>query len=224
MLKIFICEDDEDLADELQEVLSSDGSSVEIAECGADARQCLARETYDIIILDWELPDASGPELCKEFRERGGTTPVLLLTGKGKTSDKETGLDSGADDYLTKPFDFLELRARLRALTRRAERPFLDNVISRGDLTIDPSKFYASKSGESLHLVPKEFALLEFFMRNPGQVFSADSLISHVWTADEEVSPDTLRTHIMVLRRKIDKPGQESLLETVHGVGYRFKG
>lgn len=224
MLKIFVCEDDEDLASELQTALSLDGHSVDVVHCGAEAREQLARNSYDVIIFDWELPDTTGPELCKEFRGSGGTTPVLLLTGKSKTSEKETGLDSGADDYLTKPFELLELRARLRALTRRADRPFLPNVMTRGDLVIDPSRFYATKSGEALQLVPKEFALLEFFMRNPGQVFSADNLISHVWTADEEVSPDTLRTHIMNLRKKIDRQGQDSMLETVHGVGYRFRG
>ncbi len=223
MLRILICEDDEDLASEMEAILQLDGSTVDVTECAADAREQLAKNNYDVIILDWELPDSTGIEICREFRARGGVAPVLLLTGKGRTSDKEAGLDSGADDYLTKPFVFLELKARLRALVRRADRPFLGNILTRGELVIDPSKFYATRAGEPLHLVPKEFALLEFFMRNPGQVFSAESLISHVWTADEEVSPDTLRTYIMNLRKKLNREGQESVLETIHGVGYRFK-
>lgn len=223
MLKIFICEDNEELAADLQSMLSKDGHQVEHADCGADARELLQSREYDLLILDWELPDASGIDICKEFRARGGSTPILMLTGKGKTSDKEVGLDSGADDYLTKPFSAQELKARLRALTRRAERPYTGNVLTCEDISLDPSRFYATRGDTTLSLVPKEFALLEFFMRNPNQVFNPESLISHVWTADEDVSPDTLRTYIMNLRKKIDKSGQESLIETVHGLGYRFR-
>lgn len=223
MLRIFICEDNEELAADLQALLTKDGNVVEHADCTADARELLQKKEFDLLILDWELPDGSGIDVCKEFRARGGSTPILMLTGKNKTSDKEQGLDSGADDYLSKPFSSQELKARLRALTRRADRPYTDNVLTCGDLSLDPSKFYATRGGSTLNLVPKEFALLEFLMRNPNQVFNPESLISHVWTADEDVSPDTLRTYIMNLRKKIDKGSDDSLIETVHGLGYRFK-
>lgn len=223
MLKIFICEDNEDLAEDLRAILGKDGNSVDHADCGADARELLASKDYDLIILDWELPDGSGVDICKEFRARGGSTPILMLTGRGLTSDKETGLDSGADDYLTKPFSSQELKARLRALTRRSDRPYTENILTCAELSLDPSRFHVTRGDTTVQLVPKEFALLEFFMRNPNQVFNPDSLISHVWTADEEVSPDTLRTYIMNLRKKIDKGGEESLIETVHGLGYRLR-
>lgn len=207
----------------MQSVLKKDGHSVVHADCKASATELLAKDSYDLIILDWELPDGSGVDICKDFRAGGGSTPILMLTGKSKTTDKEIGLDSGADDYLIKPFSFQELKARLRALMRRSARPLSQNVLSCGNLTLDPANFHASLDEKYLQLVPKEFAILEFLMRNPNQVFSAESLISHVWTADEVVSPDTLRTYIMNLRRKVDPGKQDSRIETVHGIGYRFK-
>lgn len=223
MPKIFICEDNEELADEIQTVLQKDGNSVVHANCRAAAQELLASDSYDLIIMDWELPDGNGVDICKEFRAKGGKTPILMLTGKGKTSEKEAGLDSGADDYLVKPFSFQELKARLRALMRRASRPLSENVLKNGNLKLDPANYHASLNDEYLALVPKEFALLEFLMRNPDQVFSAESLINHVWTADEIISPDTLRTYVMNLRRKVDPGKAESRLETVHGIGYRFR-
>lgn len=223
MPKILICEDNEELAEDMQSVLEKEGNSVIHADCKAAALEVLANESFDLLILDWELPDGSGVDICKEFRAGGGSTPILMLTGKSKTTDKEIGLDSGADDYLIKPFSFQELKARLRALMRRSARPLSQNVLSSGNLSLDPGNFHASLDGKYLALVPKEFALLEFLMRNPNQVFSADSLISHVWTADEMVSPDTLRTYIMNLRRKVDPGKQDSRIETVHGIGYRFR-
>ncbi len=222
-MKIILVEDDEELACELISALKKEGDSVDHADCGEEAKAKLNAEQYDLLILDWELPDTTGIEICKNYRKNGGVAPVIMLTGKGKISDRETGLDSGADDYLSKPFSMQELKARLRALKRRADRPLTDNILSIGDLSLDCSRYYVSKAGKTINLVPKEFALLEFLMRNPDHVFSPDNLISHVWTADEEVGPDTLRTHIMNIRKKIDKSNLESFIETVHGIGYRLK-
>lgn len=224
MFKIFLCEDDEDLAFDISSALSKDGNCVERADCANDARRELANKSFDIVILDWELPDGSGIDILKEYRSAGGVAAVIMLTGKSLSSEKELGLDSGADDYLCKPFSLQELRARLRALSRRKDRPLTENILKCRELELDSSRFYACLKGKTLQLVPKEFALLEFFMRNKDLVFSTDDLISHVWTADEEVSPDTLRTHIMNLRRKLNREETESYIETVHGLGYRFKG
>src|SRR5262249_17774329 len=154
---------------------------------GAQAQQCMSSVQYDLVILDWELPDGDGSDICRNYREQGGCAPVIMLTGKSRADEKERGLNAGADDYITKPFLPKELSARLRALLRRADRPFSGNVLRCGDLALDPSNFSVKRAGQRIELVPKEFALLEFLLRNQNRVFSVDSLISHVWRAEEEV-------------------------------------
>src|SRR5262249_34277288 len=174
------------------------------------------------LILDWQLPGMAGIDICKEFRSQGGMTPVLMLTGKSAISDKETGLDAGADDYLTKPFHMKELSARVRALFRRASRG-TSNILTIGDLVLDPSNYRVTRDGVEIQLQKREFALLEFLMRNPNRVFSSEALLERVWVTDADVTPDAIRVYIMRLRKKVDEGAKASLIQTVHGVGYKLQ-
>lgn len=221
MSKIFLAEDDQNLADVLADWLEQAHHGVEVVHDGDEADFRLKTEQYDLIILDWDLPRLSGIEVCRRFREAGGSTPVIMLTGHSLTEEKVQGLDSGADDYVTKPFEFAELNARIRALLRRPQET-KTNVLKAGDLELDATAAIARKQGNPIALLPREFALLEFFMRHPNQVFSADALLNRVWSTESGVAPDTVRVHITKLRSKIDTPGKQSMIQTVHRVGYRF--
>ncbi|MGH9551128.1 MAG: response regulator transcription factor, partial [Terriglobales bacterium] len=193
-----------------------------LADTGRAAQEKLDSQSYDVLIVDWGLPDASGLEICKQYREKGGSAAVLLLTGKGAVTDKEQGLDAGADDYLTKPFHPRELSARLRALLRRP-RELQDNILQVGSLVLDPQGARVTKDGKEINLLPKEFALLEFLMKHPNQVFAADVLLDKVWSKESENSPDTVRVHITKLRSKIDTEGEPSIIRTMHRVGYKLE-
>lgn len=189
---------------------------------GTEAIERLRFDKYDVLIFDWQLPDLTGIEICKRFRSKGGNTPVLMLTGKSEIADKETGLDAGADDYLTKPFHPRELSARVRALLRRSG-DVKQNVLTCGDIELDPQGFKVTKGGKEITLLPKEFALLEFFLRHPNQVFSPEALLDRVWSAESEASPDTIRVHITKLRGKIETEGQPSPIKTIHRQGYKWE-
>lgn len=193
--------------------------TVETLSDGADAVQHLRIYPYDVIVLDWQLPGATGVEILKQFRAAGGKTPVIMLTGKDSINDKELGLDSGADDYLTKPFHMKELAARIRSLLRRAPQ-VADNVLCAGDLLLDPAKYRVTKNGGTIQLLPKEFAVLEFLMRHPNQVFTPEALLERVWKSDSEATSEALRTTMKRLRKKIEDPDGPQLIRTVHGVGY----
>jgi DNA-binding response OmpR family regulator len=222
MAKILLVEDDALAAELLVDFLEQERYSVEHADTVTAAKALLKVYGYDLLVLDWELPDGTGIDILKTFRNDGGRTPVIMLTGKKATNDKETGLDSGADDYLTKPFEMRELSARLRALLRR--NPVVrDNVLTCSYLSLDPTTAVASRDGESLKLLPTEYALLEFLMRNQGHVFSTDALLENVWKAEAEATSNGVRTYITRLRQKIDKENEPSLLKTVHGLGYKLE-
>lgn len=221
MAKILIVEDDENLRGIIADLLSQEHHMVEETADGSDARDKLTCFSYDLVILDWQLPQISGLEILREFRSTGALTPVLMLTGKKTISEKEQGLDSGADDYLTKPFHIKELAARVRALLRRAAgQP--TNVLRIRDIVLEPDKFMATSNGKDLQLQRKEFALLEFLMRHPRQVFSTEALLERVWASETDAGPDAVRTCLKKLRAKIDTAGRQSIITTVHGVGYRL--
>lgn len=221
MAKVLIVEDDASLVVTIRDWLTFEHHIVDVAPSGEEALNLLKTTTYDMIILDISLPGISGVEVLVQFRAMGGPTPVLILTGRGALKDKEDGLDSGADDYLTKPFHLRELSARMRAMLRRP-RTTLENTLKFKDLEMDPSSFRVYKGEEEVHLARMEFALLEFLIRHKGQVFSPEALLDRVWTSESERSPESLRTLIKKLRRKIDAPNMDSLIENVHGVGYRM--
>jgi DNA-binding response OmpR family regulator len=221
MAKILLVDDDKDLVGMVQDWLQFEHHVVEAVFNGEDALRLLRGYQYDVVVLDWQLPKMSGVDVLLDFRRAGGQTPVLLLTGKTAIQEKETGLDAGADDYLVKPFHMKELSARLRALLRRPTG-VTGNILKARDITLEPQSFRVTKDGAEIQLLPKEFALLEFMMRHPNQVFSADVLLDRVWKSEADVSPETVRTCLKRLRRKIDSEKQESLIQTLHGVGYKL--
>jgi len=220
--KILLVEDDKEVCDVVSEWLIDEHYTIDVVNLGNEAIERLRFDKYDVLIFDWQLPDVSGVEICKRFRAKGGTTPVLMLTGKTEIVDRETGLDAGADDYLCKPFHPRELSARVRALLRRSA-DLKQNVLSCGEIVLDPQGFKVTKNGEEVALLPKEFALLEFFLRHPNQVFSPEALLDRVWSAESEASPDTIRVHITKLRGKIDTEGQPSMIKTLHRQGYKLE-
>ncbi|HEY9754909.1 MAG TPA: response regulator transcription factor [Oculatellaceae cyanobacterium] len=222
MAKILLVEDDLDLAQMVVEWLTFEHHSVELIGDGREGLERLRLCQYDVIVLDWGLPQLSGPEICKGYRAEGGSTPIIMLTGKGSVSEKETGLDAGADDYLTKPFHMKELSARIRALLRRVSNT-TSNVLVVGDLTVDPAKYKVTKSGVEIQLLPREFALLEFLMRHPDEVFSGDALLQRVWHSESEATSEAIRTCVKRLRQKIDKDDDSSIIQTIPRVGYKLR-
>jgi DNA-binding response OmpR family regulator len=222
MAKILIVEDDKDLSSLVSDKLGAQHHLVEQAFEGGDGAERLRFYKYDLIILDWDLPQISGVEICHEFREKGGVTPVLMLTGKGAVKDKERGLDAGADDYLTKPFAMEELAARVRALLRRPTG-YAPAVLQARNIELDPVTFKVKRDGVELKLQPKEFALLEFLMRHRDQLFTAEAILDRVWKSESDASSETLRTTIKRMRQKLDVDGQPSIITTVKGLGYKVE-
>jgi DNA-binding response OmpR family regulator len=222
MAKILVIEDDRDVLKAVSDHLQFEHNVVEAVDNGNDGLSRLRAYTYDIAIVDWNLPDISGLEICREYRASGGNAMMLMLTGKAQLVEKEQGLDAGFDDYLVKPFEIRELTARVRALLRRVSSRIVGNDLKIGHVELEPNSFRVTKCGEDIKLVPKEFAILEFLMRHPNVVFSCEALMSRIWTADEDTSPEIIRTHIKNLRKKIELPDQPTLIQTVHGVGYKL--
>lgn len=210
------------LAGELSDYLSQDGHAIDPAPDGATALELIKSFEYELIIIDVELPDMSGLSICDCFRRSGGATPILMLTGRSSIEDKETGLDSGADDYLTKPFNARELSARIRALLRRPAAVSA-NLIEIGDLVIDIATKTVTCQGQPVRLLPKEFAILVFLLRNRNQVFNADMLLERVWPMEVESSPEAVRQCVKRLREKIDIKGRPSVITTVKGFGYTIQ-
>ncbi len=219
MAKIVVVEDDKDLVNLIKGILSVERHTIDSVHDGHEALAIIQMHPYDLVILDWMLPGRTGTEICKDYRARGGAAPILMLTAKSTIDERAEGLDSGADDYLTKPFHPKELSARVRALLRRPQS-VMAKTLKAADIELDPGQVKVFKSGKEIHLLPKEFALLELFLRYPTQVFSAESLLDRVWNTDSSASLDTVRTYIKTLRKKIDTNPKESLIRTVHGVGY----
>jgi DNA-binding response OmpR family regulator len=222
MAKILLVEDDVDLAVMIVEWLSFEHHSVEVVHNGREGMERLRLCKYDTIILDWSLPEMSGLEILRHYRAEKGNAPIIMLTGKGGIADKESGLDSGADDYLTKPFNMKELSARLRAMLRRASGS-QTNILTVGDLSIDPGKYKLTKSGKQIQLLPREFALLEFFMRHPDEVFSGEALLQRVWHSESDATSEAIRTCIKRLRQKIDASEEDSVIQTIPRVGYKLR-
>lgn len=219
MPKVLIVEDDKHLSTVIVDWLTAEKYVTEAVYKGTDGMERLKFYKYDVVILDWEMPGMTGPEVCKQFRDEGGTTPILMLTAKREIEEKAEGLDAGADDYLTKPFHVKELSARLRALLRRSS-DVAKTVFKAGNLTLDPVSRKVTLLDKELDLQPKEYALLEFLLRHPNQPFNAEAIMDRVWTASSDAAPDTVRLHVMRLRNKIDEPGKESIIRTLHRVGY----
>ena len=221
-MRILVVEDTERMADLLRRGLTEEGYAVDVVDTGMDAVWIGSENPYDAIVLDLMLPDLDGLEVCRRLRAADQWAPVLMLTARDDLDDRVSGLDAGADDYLTKPFSFAELLARLRALRRRgAERR--PSVLGVDDLTLDPATHEVRRGGQSVHLTPKEFALLEFLMSHAGEVLSRTRLIEHVWDFAFEGDSNVVEVYIRYLREKVDRPFGRRSIETVRGVGYRLR-
>jgi two-component system, OmpR family, response regulator len=221
-VRILIVEDEVKLAALLRRGLTEEAHAADVAATGEDALWMARSTAYDAIVLDLMLPGVNGIEVCRRLRADGVWSPVLMLTARDGLEERIDGLDAGADDYLTKPFAFAELLARLRALARRAapERPA---VLAVGGLRLDPATRQVWRDDSEVELSPKEFALLETFMRRPGQVLSRFDLLEHAWDYDYENRSNVVDVYVRYLREKIDRPFGRQSLETVRGAGYRLR-
>ncbi len=221
-MRVLVVEDDLRVADMLQRGLTEDGYTIDLARDGTEAMAHATAVDYDAIVLDVMLPGHDGFEVCRQLRTAERWAPVLMLTAKTRISDRVRGLDSGADDYLPKPFGFAELSARLRALVRRgaSARP---TVLRAGNLTLNPASHAVTRGDDEILLSAREFALLEFMLRHTGEVLTRDEIFHHVWTAPMYSGSNVVDQYVSYLRRKIDKPFGVSQLETLRGVGYRLR-
>jgi len=219
-MKLLIVEDEVKIARALQRGLEQERFAVEIVHDGEAGLAAAEADEYDVIVLDRMLPGMDGLAICQALREAGNATPILMLTAKDQVRDRVAGLNAGADDYLVKPFAFEELLARLQALLRRPSGGG-KTVLKVADLELDPTAFLVRRAGQKIKLSAKEFALLEYLMRNEGQVLSKEKIIDHVWEYDADVLPNNVEVFIRYLRRKIDEPfDSPPLIHTSRGFGY----
>ena len=223
-MRILVVEDEHRIAQTIKKGLEQERYAVDIAYDGAAGYDLASTEDYDMIILDRMLPEKTGIDVCTKLRKNDNHTPILMLTAKSQTSDKIDGLDAGADDYLTKPFSFEELLARIRALSRRPKQS-LNTKISIKDLTLDRQSFQIFRENIKIQLSGKEFSILEYLMRNKGKVISKQQLIDHVWDFEADVLPNTVEVTMKNIRRKIEKPfsNKKLVIKTVRGFGYKIE-
>ena len=221
-MRILVVEDDPKMAGLLRRGLLEEGHAPDVAQVGDDALWMAKAVEYDAIVLDLLLPGIDGVEVCRRLRRDGVWSPILMLTARDGIEDRVAGLDAGADDYLPKPFSFSELLARLRALVRRGspERP---SVLKVGDLRLDPATRQVWRGETEIHLSPKEWVLLETFMRRPGEVMSQYQLLERAWDYDYENRSNVVEVYVRYLREKIDRPFGRASIETVRGAGYRLR-
>jgi DNA-binding response OmpR family regulator len=223
MSRILVVEDDPAMSVALRDGFEFEKHVVEMAADGEEALRAANRTDHDVIILDVMLPKKSGLDVCRDLRRSGNNTPIIMLTARGQEVDKIVGLKIGADDYITKPFSFMELLARLDAVLRRTRREVPGEQIAFGDVKLDFRKYHASKSGAPLDLTQREFRILRYFIDHANEIVSRDSLLNDVWGYDSSAFTRTVDTHVARLRQKIESvPAQPKHLLTVHRVGYRF--
>lgn len=219
-MKVLIVEDDASVARFLKQACAEAGYAPFVVEDGLVALNTAQSQSFDLILLDVMLPGLNGFEVCRRLRESGASTPILMITARDALEDKITGLDSGADDYIAKPFQVAELLARMRALLRRGSATA--GVLRVGDLTLEPATRHAERSGKKISLSSTEYALLEYLMRNARRVLTRSMLLDHVWQYDFGGSDNVLDVYISYLRQKVDKGHARPLIHTVRGVGFRL--
>ena len=221
---ILIVEDETPLVTMLRYNLEKEGFRVAAAADGQEALLLLAEERPDLVLLDWMLPGVSGLELCRRIRRRAEwrDLPVVMLTARAEEADRVRGLETGADDYLAKPFSLDELNARIRAVLRRSRPALAEDVLTRGDLSVDLARHRVSRGGRAIELSPTEYRLLLHFMENPGRVFSRDQLLNAVWGRDTYVEERTVDVHVRRLRKALNREGETDIVRTVRSAGYAF--
>lgn len=220
-MRILLVEDEQNLAEAVARGLKDEGFAVDVVVNGTEGLERARREIYDLIVLDILLPGTNGFQVCARLRAEHNWVPILMLTAKQGDLDEAEALDTGADDFLTKPFSFVVLVARIRALLRRGrrERPA---VLAAGDLSLDPAEHRCWRAGGQVELTPREFSLLEFLMRRGGEAVSKREILDHVWGTDFEGDPNIIEVYVGYLRRKVDAPFGRNSIETVRGIGYRL--
>jgi DNA-binding response OmpR family regulator len=221
-MRVLLVEDNRRMNTTIRLSLEEGGYAVDSAYTGPDGQELAELTPYDAIILDIMLPGKDGLQVCRELRQQKVNTPVLMLTARDAIEDRVSGLDSGADDYLVKPFALEELHARLRALLRR-ESGDKTGQLRIDDLVLDPARHTVERAGKTIELTAKEFSLLEYFMRNPNRLITRDMAVEHIWSYDFEATSNIIDVYIRRLRAKIDDPSPNKLFETVRGAGYRMR-
>ncbi len=221
-MRILIIEDDHKIAAALKRGLQQENFAVDIEYDGTSGYGAASTLDYDLLVLDRMLPEMSGEEICQKLRKENIHTPIIMLTAKGEISDRVSGLNAGADDYLVKPFSFEELLARIHALLRRPKNTITDEL-KVGNLTLNTLSFFVSRDDSPIQLTSKEFALLEYLMRNQGQILSKENIIEHVWNFDADILPNNVEVYMGYLRNKIDKGHKQKLLHTIRGFGYKVQ-
>ncbi len=222
-MKILVVEDEHKIANAIKRGLEQETYAVDVVYDGDDGLGAARTGDYDAIVLDRMLPGSDGLDICKTLRKEGIHTPVLLLTAKDQVRDRVAGLNAGADDYLVKPFAFEELLARIRALLRRPSETS-GTILQVENLRLDPVTYQVARAGKAITLSKREFALLEYLMRNAGRTLTKDNIIAHVWDFDADVLPNTVEVYMGYLRRKVDKPFKKPLIQTLRGFGYKLGG
>lgn len=222
-MRILIVEDEHKIANAIKQGLTQESYAVDVCFDGTSGYDLASSEEYDVIVLDRLLPGIEGSEICKKLRKENIHTPILMLTAKGQIADRVEGLDSGADDYLVKPFAFEELLARIRSLSRRPKAT-LTNLLHVDGLSLDAVAFEVKRDGKKINLSSKEYSLLEYLMRHQKQIVPKKQIIDHVWDYDANILPNTVEVYIGYLRNKIDKPfpNAPALIHTVRGFGYKI--
>lgn len=220
-MKILIVEDEHLIATSIKKGLEQEHYTVDVAFDGIDGYDLAASGDYDIILLDLMLPGLDGLSICQKLRSEDIHTPILMLTAKSQLDDKVKGFDCGADDYLTKPFAFEELLARIRALGRRPQQS-TSQILTVADLTIDTTNYQVRRGLKEISLSSKEYSLLECLVRHTGQILNKDQIIQHVWSYESDILPNTVEVYIRNLRQKIDKPFKKKLIQTIRGFGYKI--
>jgi DNA-binding response OmpR family regulator len=220
-MRVLLVEDEKNLAAAVKRGLEAEGLAVDVELNGTDGLWMAREQSYDAIVLDIMLPGVNGYRICSALREEGNWTPILMLTAKDGEFDEAEALNSGADDYLTKPFSYVVLLARLRALFRRGA-PTRPAILEAGDLKLDPSTRRCARGGSEIELTTREFGLLEFLLRHKGDVTSKATILNHVWGYDFEGDPNIVEVYVRHLRDKVDRPFKRDALQTVRGAGYRL--
>jgi DNA-binding response OmpR family regulator len=223
-MRVLLAEDDYRLGNLIQHMLVKEKIKIDWVQQGDTAFEYAMYSPYDVIILDWMMPGETGISVCDRLRKQGYQGSILMLTAKDAVNDRVLGLDTGADDYLVKPFEFVELLARIRALSRRGGLQLREEIVQVGDLVINRSMHTASRGGREIQLTGREFQLLDLLIQNQGRVLPREVILDRVWGLETEVTPNNLDAYVRLLRKKIDLPGEEMLIHNIRGIGYKLGG